>query len=89
MHSRKSVTIYIYIITYIYGGRSSVVSEPEFKSEDPGFDPLVGQRKGQFLLPLRVNSCADLFVSDLPSCVRHALKLLRTLKIPYPSVVKE
>ena len=33
------------------GGRGSVVRDLEFKSEDPGFDPLVGQGKGQFLCP--------------------------------------
>ena len=32
------------------GGRSSVVSALEFKSEDPGFDPLMGQGEGQFFL---------------------------------------
>ena len=29
-------------------GPGSVVRESEFKSEDPGFDPLAGQVKGQF-----------------------------------------
>ena len=37
-------------------------------------------------LSLRVNSCADLFVSESPSCV---LTIVRTLNIPYPSVVKD
>ena len=32
------------------------------------FDPLAGQGEGQFFLSLRVNSCADSFVSDPPSC---------------------
>ena len=36
----------------------------------------------------RFDSCADLCVFDPSSCVRYALKLVRTLKIPYPSVVK-
>ena len=34
-----------------YGGRSPVVIESEFKSEDPGFDPLAGQGQGQFFCP--------------------------------------
>ena len=36
-----------------YGGRISfsVVSESEFKSKDPGFDPLVRQGEGQFFCP--------------------------------------
>ena len=50
---------------------------------------LVTLRQGFFLLSCRVNSCADLFVPESPSCVRHAPKVMRTLKIPYPSVVKE
>ena len=62
-----------------------------FKSEDPGFNPLVGQvMKGSFVfLFLRVSSCADLFVPDPPSCVRHAPKCGLTLKIPYSSVVNK
>ena len=40
-------------------------------------------------LPLRVNSCADLFAPDPPSCIRHAPKCVRTLKIPHSSVAKE
>ena len=49
------------------GGRSSVVSASEFKSEDPGFDLLAGPNI--FFLSLRVNSSAYLFVPDTPSCV--------------------
>ena len=60
----------------------------EFKSEDPEFDPVAGQGVGQFL-SLQVNSCADFFVPDPPSCLWHAPTFVRTLKIPYPSVVKE
>ena len=65
-------------------GRNSVVSALEFKSEDPGFDPLVGHGDGQFFghsestlmqTPLRVYGTRP--------------KLVRTLKIPYPSVVKQ
>ena len=68
-----------------------MVRESEFKSEDPGFDPLAGLGNKQVcFLSLRVKlSCADLFVSHPPSCVRHAPKFVRTLKILYPSVVKE
>ena len=36
----------------VYGGaygRSSEVREGEFKSEDPGFDPLAGQGDAQFV----------------------------------------
>ena len=53
------------------GGRGSVVRESNFKSEDPGFDPLAGQVEGSAfsLLSLRVNSCADLFASDRPLCI--------------------
>ena len=57
--------------------------------EDPGFDPLAGQGDGQFFLSFRVNPCADVFVPELPSCVRHEPKFVRMLQIPYPSVVKE
>ena len=60
----------------------------EFKSEDPGFDPLAGHGEEVFLC-LSVNSCANLFVPDPPSCVQHALKFVRKLKISYPSVIKE
>ena len=34
-----------------YGGRNSVVRASEFRSEDSGFDPLVGQSEGQFFCP--------------------------------------
>ena len=60
-------------------GHSSVVRELEFKSKDPGFDPLVGMLYSALLystllystletvfLSLQVNSCADLFVPDPP-----------------------
>ena len=48
------------------GRRSSMVRQLEFKSEDPGFEPLSVQGEGQFFCPLRVNSCADLCVPDPP-----------------------
>ena len=38
-------------IHYGNGGRSSVVRASEFKSEDPGFDPLAGQGRAQFFYP--------------------------------------
>ena len=61
----------------VYG---SVVSASEFKSQDPGFSPLAArQGEEQFPCP---SAGADLRV-------RHAPKFVHTLKIPYPSVVKE
>ena len=65
-----------------------MVSASEFKSEDLGFDTLVGAEGGGGGLPLRRdNSCAGLFVPDPPSCVRHTPKFALTPKIPYPCVV--
>ena len=58
-----------------------MVRELEFKSVDPGFDPPVRQGGIQFVLSLQVNACADWFVPDPPSWVRHAPKFVRTLKI--------
>ena len=59
----------------------------EFKSKDPGFHPLVEAGSRTVFLSLRVNSCADLYVCLTPpsprSSVRHAPKVVRTLKIPY------
>ena len=40
-----------------------MVSASEFKSEDPGFDPLAVQDEKVFL-SFRDNSCTDLFVPD-------------------------
>ena len=56
-----------------------------FKSgEELGFDPLSGgQSEESLFLSLRVNSYADVFVLDRPSCVgyiRHAHRFLRTLR---------
>ena len=53
-----------------------MVSESELKSEDPGFDPLVRHVGDSFTL---VQTCLCLL----------ALTFVRTLMIPYPSVVKE
>ena len=61
-----------------------MVRGSEFKSEDPGFD-LVGQGEGQFFCPSD-STHADLRVPDPPSCLRHAPKFVRMLKIAYPSV---
>ena len=70
-------------------GRGSVVRESEFKSEDPGFNPLVGQGEVQFFWPCESTVVQiSLCLHDPPSCVRHAPKFVRTLKIPYPPVVK-
>ena len=74
------------------GGRSSVATASEFKSKDTGFDPLVWQDEGQFFCPSEstlVQTCLCLTPLPLSSCVRHAPKTVRMLKIPYPSVVKE
>ena len=69
------------------GGRSSVINASEFQPEVPGFDYLAGQSEN-FFMSLRINSCADLFVPNALSCVQHAPKFVRTLKIPYSSVVE-
>ena len=70
------------------GGRRSVIRESELKSEDRGFDPLADQDEKHFLCPSEstlVHTCLDL----TPLRVRHSPKFVRTLKIPYPYVVKE
>ena len=66
-------------------GRSSVVTASEFKSEDPGFDPVGGD---SFSIPPSQLLCRFDY-PDPPWCVRHAPTFVRTLKIPYPSVVTE
>ena len=52
---------------------SVVFRESEFKSEDPGFDPLAGQGEEPVFYPSKsINSCADLFVPDPPLvCMAH------------------
>ena len=68
------------------GGRGSVVRASAFKSHDPGCHPLSGAGRGTvFVLSLIVNSLCTLVYA----CVRNAPKFVRTLTIPYPSVVKE
>ena len=52
------------------GGRSSDVSESEFKSEDHGFDPLVGQGGGTgFFCPSESTLVHTWFMPDRASCV--------------------
>ena len=51
-----------------------------------GSIPWRGRVRSSFSVPPS-QPCADLFVSDPRSCVWHAPKFVRTLKIPYPSVV--
>ena len=55
-------------------GRGSVVRASEFKSEDPGFDPLagLGMIRDMFSVSPSQLLCKDLFVPDPTSCVRHA-----------------
>ena len=64
-------------------GRSSVVREFEFKSNDPGFNPLTGQAEEQFVCPSEstfVQTCLCLAPSPPPpSYVRHAPKCVCTL----------
>ena len=74
--------LFCFVLFIVYRGRRSVVRESEFKSGDRG-------RVRPVFLSLRVNSCGDFFVSGAPSCVRHAPKIVRTVKIPHRSVVKE
>ena len=71
------------------GGRSSVVRASEFKPKDPVFDPLKEQADGQFLYPFETTCVQICLCLTQVFCVRHALKLVRTLNIPYLSVVKE
>ena len=61
-----------------------MVRESQFKSEEPGFDPLVGQGRGDCFLfcPSESMSREDVSVPDSSSCVRHVFKCVRTLKIP-------
>ena len=54
-----------------------------------GSIPWRSKVRGTFSIPPSQLLCADFFVSDLPSCAWHAPTFIRTLKIPYPSVVKE
>ena len=60
-----------------------MVRESEFKSEDPGFDPLAGQGEGQVLFaPPSQLLCRLVFVPDPPSSVRHAPKMCVHVKDP-------
>ena len=70
-------------------GHGSVVSESEFKPEDPGFDPLAGQGDIRFFCPSESTLVQTCLCLTPPPSVWHAPTYLRTLKIPYPSVMKE
>ena len=52
---------FVFAIQTLARGRSSVIRELEFKSEDPGFDTLAGQGENQVFCP----SESTLFVSLL------------------------
>ena len=70
-------------------GRGSVARESEFKSEDPGFNPLVGQGEEQFLCSSEsalVKTCLCLIPLRVYSM--HPHYFVRTLMITYPSVEK-
>ena len=54
-----------------------------FKSEDPGFDPLAEQGERQFFCPSESTLVQTCFAPDPPFCVRHAPKYVRMLKISY------
>ena len=54
--SRCALKVFIILISHhhhhhLTGGRNLLVRAPEFKSEDPGFDPLVGLGERQFFCP--------------------------------------
>ena len=68
-----------------------MVSASEFKSEDPGFDPLAEQGDELvFSVPSSQLLCRLVYASPPFVCTaRQALKFVRTLKILCPSVVKE
>ena len=76
-----------------------MVRASELKSEGPGFDPVVGHRvREQFLCPSEstlVHTCLCLtpppppYPSTLVCTTRTHINFVRTLKIPYPAVVKE
>ena len=60
------------------------------ESRNSNLQTLAGQGQGQVLCfseSTLVQSC--LCLTRPPSCARHEPKFVRTLKIPYPSVVKE
>ena len=68
------------------GERSSAVSAWEFKSEDLGFDPLVGQGEEQLFCPSESTLAHTCLCLTPLRVYGTALKFVRTLKIPYPSV---
>ena len=64
------------------GGVAQLLVSRNSNPKTLGFDPLLGQGEKQSFCPSE-STCADLFVSDHPSCVRHAPTFVR----PYPSVI--
>ena len=58
------------------------VTASEVKSEDPGFDPLVGQNEGQFFCPSESTLVHICFVPEPLLCVRHAPKMCAHVKDP-------
>ena len=66
-----------------------MVKASEFIFEDPGIDPMADQGEAQFFCPSESTLVQIGLRLTPPSSIRHALKFVRTLKIPYPSVVKE
>ena len=69
------------VVSCHMGGRSSVVRASEFKSEDPGFDPLAGQDNDQFFCPSEstlVQTCLCLN----PHRVRHTPKFCVHIQDP-------
>ena len=76
-------------VTFVSQWLERQTSEPsDFWPKDPGFGLLAGRGAGHFFC-LFGSTCEDLFVPDPLSCARHAPRFVCTLKIPYPSVVKE
>ena len=63
------------------GGLSSMVKIVGIQIQRPLVRSPGGAGWGTVFLFLRVNSCADLFVPDLPLCVRHAPK---SVHVKYP-----
>ena len=65
------------------GGRTSVVRELEFKSVDPGFDPLAGQGGVQFFWPASESTLVQTcFVPDPPFVCTARIKTCAHVKDP-------
>ena len=65
-----------------------MVRESEFKSEDPGFDPLAEQGERHVFCPSESTLVQTCYQTPIPF-VCMAPKFVRTLKIQYPSVIKK